>query len=125
MRIATFNVQNMRLRRPDGQPRLDGARDGDMPEDSTGAAAALDPIDRALTARVLAEADADAVALQEVFDQRTLDYFHDAVLLPVGADGAVASLGDDVGHGQVGAEAVPGLGFDCGVAAGQFGVQPG
>lgn len=85
MRIATFNVQNMRLRRPEGQPRLDGARDGDMPEDATEAAAALDPIDRMLTARVLAEADADAVALQEVFDRRTLDYFHDAVLLPTGA----------------------------------------
>lgn len=85
MRIATFNVQNLRLRQPQGEPRLDGARDGDMPEDATEAAEALDPIDRALTARVLMEADADAVALQEVFDQSTLDYFHDRVLVPAGA----------------------------------------
>lgn len=32
-------------------------------------------------------------------------------------------FGDDVGHRQVGAESVTGLGFDVGVAAGQRGVQ--
>lgn len=84
MRIATFNVQNLRLRRVNDEPRLDGARDGDMPGDSTAEAQALDPVDRDLTARVLAAVDADAVALQEVFDQRTLDYFHDEVMLPAG-----------------------------------------
>ena len=82
MRIATFNVQNLRLRQMQGELRLDGARDGDMPGDTTADAQALDPIDRELGARVLAAADADVVALQEVFDQRTLDYFHDEVMLP-------------------------------------------
>ncbi|MCA8929054.1 MAG: endonuclease/exonuclease/phosphatase family protein [Alphaproteobacteria bacterium] len=85
MRIATFNVQNLRLRHPGGGDRLDGARDGDMPEDATDAAAALDPIDRELTAAVLKLANADVVALQEVFDAATLDYFHDRVLVPAGA----------------------------------------
>jgi len=85
MRIATFNIQNLRLRRCGGVGRLDGARDGDMPEDATPAAAALDPIDRRLTAEVLKLADADVVALQEVFDRQTLDHFHDRVLLPAGA----------------------------------------
>ncbi len=85
MRIATFNVQNLRLRRDHGTPRLDGARDGDMPEDATAEAVALDPIDRVLTAQVLKLANADVVALQEVFDQATLDHFHDRVLVPTGA----------------------------------------
>ncbi|TYO90703.1 endonuclease/exonuclease/phosphatase family protein [Oceanicella actignis] len=83
MRIATFNVQNMRLRMRDGAPRLDGARDRDADEDA--GADALDPIDRRLTAAVLRAADADVVALQEVFDQATLDHFHDAWLAPAGA----------------------------------------
>ena len=86
MRIATFNVQNMRLRR-DGRGRatLDGARDADVPEDTGDDAAALDPFDRRLTAQVLHRADADIVALQEVFDQATLDHFHDHYLRPTGA----------------------------------------
>jgi len=86
MRIATFNVQNMRLRR-DGRGRvsLDGARDADVPEDTARGANALDPLDRRLTARVLHSADADIVALQEVFDQATLDHFHDTYLRPTGA----------------------------------------
>lgn len=84
MRIATFNVQNLRLRKDDGQPRLDGARDADMPQDMGAAALALDGTDRKLTARVLRQVDADVVALQEVFDQETLDYFHDHLLMPTG-----------------------------------------
>ncbi|MCF3934889.1 endonuclease/exonuclease/phosphatase family protein [Acuticoccus sp. M5D2P5] len=80
MRIATFNVQNMRLR-ADGH--LDGARDEDVPADRR-TATAFDALDRRLTAAVLKEADADIVALQEVFDQATLDYFHDTVLVPAG-----------------------------------------
>ncbi|MCW8842443.1 MAG: endonuclease/exonuclease/phosphatase family protein [Rhodobacteraceae bacterium] len=80
MRVVSFNVQNMRLR----GSRLDGARDRDMPEDLGPAAPLLDDYDRRLTAKVLAEAEADMVALQEVFDQQTLDHFHDAYLLPTG-----------------------------------------
>ncbi len=82
MRLATFNVQNMRLRRPEGEARLDGARDRDAAgADDPG----LDRIDRRLTAEVIRAMDADVVALQEVFDRATLDHFHDAVLLPAGA----------------------------------------
>ncbi len=84
MRIATFNVQNMRLRTRGGVARLDGARDGDVPEDAGAAAAGLDPADRDLTAAVIERADADVVALQEVFDRATLDHFHDRVLVPTG-----------------------------------------
>lgn len=84
MRIASFNVQNMRLRVRDGVAHLDGARDQDIDEDVGTAAAALDDIDRHLTAAVLKEADADIVSLQEVFDQGTLDYFHDKILVPDG-----------------------------------------
>ncbi|MEE4121243.1 MAG: endonuclease/exonuclease/phosphatase family protein [Paracoccaceae bacterium] len=82
MRLATFNVQNMRLRRGAGRARLDGARDRDWqgPDDT-----ALDRIDRRLTAEVIHTIDADIVALQEVFDRETLDWFHDSVLLPTGA----------------------------------------
>jgi hypothetical protein len=79
MRIATFNVQNLRLRHPGGEDRLDGARDGDVTED-----AALDPVDRRLTAAVIRDLRADVVALQEVFDSQTLDHFHDRVLVPSG-----------------------------------------
>lgn len=83
MRIASFNVQNLRLRREEGTPRLDGARDHDAPADEeTGAA--LDIADRRLTAAVIAEADADVVCLQEVFDLATLDHFHDRFLRPLG-----------------------------------------
>ena len=85
MRIATFNVQNLRLRRRGGQPRFDGARDGDMPQDATPQGAALDLADRRLTAAVLSQADADLVALQEVFDAETLDFFHDHLLHQTGA----------------------------------------
>ena len=79
MRIATFNVQNLRLRHPDGGDRLDGARDGDEVEDPD-----LDPVDRRLTAAVIRDLRADVVALQEVFDAATLDHFHDRVLVPSG-----------------------------------------
>lgn len=85
VRILTFNVQNLRLRRPGGRPRLDGARDTDSPEDAGPGAAALDLADRRLTARVIAEADADVVCLQEVFDAATLDFFHDHLLRATGA----------------------------------------
>ncbi len=80
MRVLTFNVQNLRLRRPGGQERLDGARDFD----ASGGEAALDFADRRLTAQVLARADADICALQEVFDPATLDYFHDHLLRATG-----------------------------------------
>ena len=85
MRLASFNVQSLRLRWRDGQPRLDGARDGDLPADQGAAAEALDPEDRRLTAQVLARTDADVIALQEVFDIATLDHFHDRYLLAAGA----------------------------------------
>ncbi|HKL46589.1 MAG TPA: endonuclease/exonuclease/phosphatase family protein [Roseovarius sp.] len=77
MRIASFNLQRLRLR--DG--RLSGARDGDTPE--TGGAA-MARRDRALSARIIRDLDADLVVLQEVFDQATLDHFHDQSLLPLG-----------------------------------------
>ncbi len=83
MRIATFNVQNMRLRMGDDGPALDGARDSDL--DGQAADMALDFIDRRLTAEVIRSVAADTIALQEVFDQATLDHFHDAFLLPAGA----------------------------------------
>jgi endonuclease/exonuclease/phosphatase family metal-dependent hydrolase len=79
MRIATFNVQNLRLRHSEGEGRLDGARDGDDDQDP-----ALDPVDRRLTAAVIRDLRADVVALQEVFDAATLDHFHDRVLVPTG-----------------------------------------
>lgn len=86
MRLLSFNVQNLRLRRTrSGRPRLDGARDSDTPGDETPAAAALDLADRRLTARVLAQARADVVALQEVFDQPTLDFFHARLMRAAGA----------------------------------------
>ncbi len=78
MRIATFNVQNMRLR--DGH--LDGARDDDTPDRPD---PALDDADRALTAQVIRDLDADVLILQEVFDRATLDHFHDQFLIPAGA----------------------------------------
>jgi endonuclease/exonuclease/phosphatase family metal-dependent hydrolase len=84
MRLATLNVQNMRLRDAGGRGHLDGARDDDIEIDREPAAADFDGQDRRLTARLLGLADADVVALQEVFDQTTLDHFHDRVLL---ADG--------------------------------------
>lgn len=80
MRIVTFNVQNLRLRRPAGRARFDGARDYDVPQDNTPDALALDLADRRLTSAVLAAADADVICLQEVFDLATLDFFHDHLL---------------------------------------------
>jgi len=86
MRIATFNVQNLRLREDAHGSHFDGARDATTPLAKLSAEdRALDRRDRALTARVIADADADLVALQEVFDQRTLDGFHEALLTPLGA----------------------------------------
>lgn len=85
MRIATFNVQNLRLRHSGDGVRLTGARDMDEPAGQGVAALRTDVIDRRLTAAILREADADVVALQEVFDRETLDYFHDRILVPSGA----------------------------------------
>src|SRR5262245_59520571 len=86
MRIATFNLQNLRLREGAGGPHFDGARDEVMPLSKLSAEArALDVRDRALTARLIAEADADVLAVQEVFDQRSLDAFHELLLAPLGA----------------------------------------
>jgi hypothetical protein len=79
MRIATFNLQGLRLRHHGGGDRLDGARDGDE------AADARDLADRRLTAAVIRDLRADVVALQEVFDAAALDHFHDRVLVPAGA----------------------------------------
>jgi endonuclease/exonuclease/phosphatase family metal-dependent hydrolase len=85
VRLATFNVQNLRLRRlPDGRERLDGARDGDAPEGSTAASRRFDRADRRLTAAVLHDMNADVVALQEVHDSATLDHFHDRFLMRTG-----------------------------------------
>jgi hypothetical protein len=78
MRIATFNVQGLRLRHHGEGLRLDGARDADERED------AFDAVDRRLTAAVIRDLRADVVALQEVFDAETLDHFHDRVLVPEG-----------------------------------------
>jgi len=83
MRVLTFNVQNLRLRRLAGRERLDGARDGDNPADALDRA--LDYADRRLTAAVLAKADAAVCVLQEVFDRASLDYFHDHLLRGAGA----------------------------------------
>lgn len=80
MRVATLNVQNLRLRRIGGRNQLHGAWDSDAPEDQR-----LDPIDRRLTAKLLSEVRADVVALQEVFDLDTLNCFHQEFLLPAGA----------------------------------------
>lgn len=85
MRIVTFNVQNLRLRRLQGRVRFDGARDYDVQADSAPEAVALDLADRRLTAAVLASADADVICLQEVFDLTTLDFFHDHLLRHAGA----------------------------------------
>lgn len=78
MRIATFNVQNMRLR----GGHLGGAHDDDTPGRPD---PALDHADRVLTAQVIRDLDADVLILQEVFDQATLDHFHDHFLIPAGA----------------------------------------
>ena len=85
MRIATFNVQNLRLSGSPAGARLSGAQDRDDSGASMADDRVLDPIDRLLTAAVLKRADADVVALQEVFDQETLDHFHDRYLVKEGA----------------------------------------
>ena len=85
LRIATFNVQNLRLRRQEtGLEGLDGARDSDMPVDTTRGAPDFDRADRRLTAAVLHEMNADIVALQEVHDLATLDFFHEHYLAETG-----------------------------------------
>lgn len=83
MRIATFNVQNMRLRSRDGQRHLNGAVDRDTAELDRSDALELE--DRIKTAQVIAAARADFLALQEVFDTATLDYFCERFLAPAGA----------------------------------------
>jgi endonuclease/exonuclease/phosphatase family metal-dependent hydrolase len=85
MRIATFNAQNLRLRRWLSGPHLDGARDDIVSHELEPDEKALDARDRELTAQLVARSQADVIALQEVFDQATLDYFHDALLAPRGA----------------------------------------
>lgn len=82
MRIATFNLQNLRLRSRQGRPVLDGAADGDVPEAER--SVARDIADRERTAEVIRAAAADVVALQEVFDLAALDFFHDRFLRPSG-----------------------------------------
>lgn len=84
MRILTFNVQNLRLRGTGAARHLSGARDDDTPGDQGAAAATLDAADRRLTAAIIHAAAADVVALQEVFDQASLDHFHDVQLVPTG-----------------------------------------
>jgi len=85
MRIVTFNVQNLRLQTAAGRKSLTGAKDRDEDTETVRGDFALDPIDRLLTAAILKRADADIVALQEVFDQETLDHFHDRYLVAEGS----------------------------------------
>lgn len=82
MRIATFNLQNLRLRTRDGRPVLDGAADQDQP--GIVRPTDLAHADRIETARVIAGAWADIIALQEVFDLATLEFFHDEFLVAAG-----------------------------------------
>ena len=83
MRIATFNLQNLRLRRRKGQRVLDGAVDQDF--DNRPRAIEQDIADREMTAKVIADAQADIAALQEVFDSKTLDFFYENFLLRAGS----------------------------------------
>ena len=82
MRVATFNLQNMRLRLREGRPVLDGAFDQD--QSNVQRSVALSLADREKTAKVIHAAQADIVALQEVFDTAALDFFHDNFLLKTG-----------------------------------------
>lgn len=82
MRLATFNLQNLRLRRRQGTQVLDGAVDHDF--DDRPRPIARDIADRHLTAKIIASAQPDVIALQEVFDAETLDFFHDHFLLECG-----------------------------------------
>lgn len=83
MRIATFNLQNLRLRHGPAGDRLQGAQDKE--DAARRPDPALDEADRHLTAEVIRAIDADFIALQEVFDQESLDYLHDRYLVPTGA----------------------------------------
>jgi endonuclease/exonuclease/phosphatase family metal-dependent hydrolase len=83
MRLATFNVQNLRLRQSQGRLVLDGAVDQDF--DVQPSSIDQDIADRQFTAKVIADAQADVLALQEVFDAETLDFFHDEFLLEAGS----------------------------------------
>lgn len=67
----------------DGVPVLDGASDQDTREMLR--PAHLAHADRIETARVIAAAGADVLALQEVFDLPTLEFFHDRFLRTAGA----------------------------------------
>jgi len=80
MRVATLNVQNLKLEPTGAGGKLRGAWDSGTPEEPS-----LDAADRRLTAALVKEIDADIVALQEVYDQATLDHFHAAELVPAGA----------------------------------------
>ena len=82
MRIATFNLQNLRLRSRGGRRVLDGAADQDRPEKPRPTDLAW--ADRLETAKVIKRAGADVLALQEVFDLAALDFFHDRFLLAAG-----------------------------------------
>jgi endonuclease/exonuclease/phosphatase family metal-dependent hydrolase len=83
MRLATFNVQNLRLRKRQGRLVLDGAVDRDFDEQPR--SIEQDIADREMTARVIADVQADVVALQEVFDADTLDFFYHRFLVQAGA----------------------------------------
>ena len=83
MRLATFNVQNLRLRQRQGRLVLDGAVDQDF--DARPRSIDQDIADRQLTAEVIANVQADVLALQEVFDIQTLDFFHEQFLLQAGS----------------------------------------
>ncbi len=83
MRVATFNLQNLRLRTRDGSLVLDGAADQDNPEMLR--PSDLARADRVETARVIASAKADILGLQEVFDLTALDFFHDRFIRESGA----------------------------------------
>lgn len=86
MRIATFNVQNLRLRHAADHAELSGAVDMFHQARPSRTDRGLDAIDRLLTAAILRRADADVVALQEVFDLETLDHFHDRFLVAPGVE---------------------------------------
>lgn len=84
MRIATFNVQNLRLRHSAGISLLDAAQD--RPNEEIDRLLPAERVhDRQLTAQVIARSKADLIMLQEVFDRETLDFFHDQFLVPLDA----------------------------------------
>jgi len=83
LRVATFNLQNLRLRTREGRPVLDGAVDQDRPD--VPLSIEIDLADREKTATVVSMVQADVVALQEVFDLAALDYFHDTFLVRTGS----------------------------------------